>query len=866
MRKRRPSIVAQAVDEATEAVAVIDASGHVAYANLPAAALLGCADGAEAVGRRWHPAVGPVPVETTTTALAGGHTLCIVRDVTDRDAAQAALRRSEEHFRTILEEIAEGYFETDRERRFTIANDALCRLLGTTRAELVGQPFDRLIEPADVDSVEERFRRVRETGQPEPGVAFWYRRADERRAASTSAQLMTETDGSWVGYRGVMRDVTEQRLSEESLARSEERYRLISGATRDILWDADLLTGTTIWTGALREMLGMDTDTFEFDSGWWERNLHPDDLEAVLSCVQAAIDRGASFYQDEYRLSRQSGGYATIFARGHIVRDESGRAVRLVGSMMDITGRVRREHELRVARREADEASQAKSLFLANMSHEIRTPMNGVIGMLDLLLDTPLDPEQHGYAETVRQSGERLLVIINDILDISKIEAGKLRLEDTDFELAALVESTVTPLRMAAERKGLGFAVSVAPGLEGHFRGDPERIGQVLTNLLSNAVKFTARGRVSLLVERAPGGDGSPSVRFAVEDSGIGLTEGQVERLFRPFTQADASTTRQYGGTGLGLVISQQLAELMGGRIGVRSTFGRGSVFTVELPLPSWKVIDGPERSTPSRTPATARSTADGQLVLLVEDNEVNQQVASLMLDRLGYRVEVVTDGVQALEALDERHFSAVLMDVQMPRMDGFEATSRLRARESPAARTPVIALTANALRGDREKAREAGMDDYLTKPVRVDELASVLSRWVGGLGAPEPAPAEGADERVEDVVLDLETFGTLRTIAARMPAGYLDTLVTKFLMSSESKLAELECAIAEGDADAVSQLAHYLKGSSASMGAVRLHGLLADIEAHARTDVAAAVPLVARLPIELRKVRTLLVSEVHGG
>jgi two-component system sensor histidine kinase/response regulator len=863
--RARLSILSQAVDEAAEAIAVVDEQGTVVYANLPAAELLGCPNGAAAVGRRWEPRLGSLRFETTTTALAGGHSLCLVRDVTDRDAARTALRESEEHYRTILQEIAEGYFEVDREHRFTIANDSLCRQLGTTREELLGERFERFMEFEDIDLVAGRMRRILETGEPEPGLVFWYRRADgTRRAASASAQVVTDDDGSWLGFRGVMHDVTEQRLSEESLARSEERYRLVSRATQDILWDADLLAGTTIWTGALRETLGLDADSFEFDSGWWDRHVHPDDWHTVVSTVEEAVDSGASFYQDEYRLRRQTGDYATIFARGHIVRDEEGRAVRLVGSMMDVTERVRREHELGEARREADEANQAKSLFLANMSHEIRTPMNGVIGMLDLLFETALDAEQRGYAETIRQSGDRLMVIINDILDLSKIEAGKLRLESTDFDLAALVETTVAPLRVAAETKGLGFEVSMAPGLDGHFRGDPERIGQVLTNLLSNAVKFTIGGHVALRVEPAPDRNASPALRFVVEDTGIGLTEDQVERLFRPFTQADDSTTRQYGGTGLGLVISRQLAELMGGRITVRSTSGHGSAFTVELPLPAGRASVLPKPPARSSRPSGPRTSADGRLVLLVEDNEVNQQVACLMLGRLGYRVEVAADGVEALEALARRHYAAVLMDVQMPRMDGYEATSRLRELDDAAARTPVIALTANALRGDRERAYAAGMDDYLTKPVRVEELAVVLRRWAGGPDSPDQH--RGAAEVLPGDLVDPEAFGTLRTIAAQMPEGYLDDLVDKFLTSTETKLGELECAVAEDDADAAARVAHYLKGSSASMGAARLRGLLAEIEAVAKAgDLAAAAHLVGRVPAELNQARSALRTAVRG-
>jgi PAS domain S-box-containing protein len=650
-----------------------------------------------------------------------------------------ALGRSEQHYRTILGELAEGYFEVDLEGRFQLVTDSLCRQVGFTREELLGRRFDRCIDAENTATLVDRFRAVLHSGEPDEGVVFWYHHSDGTpRAGSASATVVHDTDGRPVGFRGVMRDVTEQRRSEQALARSEERYRLVTRATREILWDADLTAGTTVWSGALRELVGIDEDTFELDGEWWQRQVHPDDWAAVSGSTARALSGDESLWQGEYRLRRQAGGYATIFARGYVVRDATGRPVRLVGSMMDITERTRREQELQAARQEADEANRAKSLFLANMSHEIRTPMNGVIGMIDLLLESRLDARQRLYAETVKQSGDRLLVIINDILDISKIEAGKLRLEDRDFDVAGLVECASGPFVAEASRKGLWFTTTIEPGMATALHGDPERIGQVLSNLLSNAVKFTERGWVCLHVDQLLRPDGDV-LRLVVEDSGIGLGGDEIDRLFRPFSQADASTTRQYGGTGLGLAISQELVDLMGGRISVRSTPGVGSAFTVELPLRAASspvdVHPGPVAPLRPAGRALAGPRDDAPLLLLVEDSDVNQQVAELMLDRLGYRVDVATDGAQALEAVKSRRYAAVLMDVQMPTMDGYEATARLRELERrdlgrDGRRTPVIAMTANALQGDRQKALGSGMDDYLAKPVRLDDLAAVLDRW----------------------------------------------------------------------------------------------------------------------------------------
>ncbi|WP_148570758.1 PAS domain S-box protein [Nocardioides caldifontis] len=897
--RARLSVVSEAVDGATEAIVVTDDQGAVVYANRRAAETLGAPDELALEGHLLEPLLRDVDVvevveqptgpcvrpqnrrhEVSVTTLADGNSLCIVRDVTEREVAQEEVRRSEARYRTILEQIAEGYFEVDLEGCFTLVNDSLCRQLGTTREQLLGRPFFEFTDVVNERLIKDAFNEVRVSGHPRNGVVFWFRRADGcLRAASTSASVVLDEDGGPVGYRGVSRDVTDALRAERDLLRSEERHRLVASATKDVLWDADFTTGTTVWTGALREVVGIDADSFELPRGWWQDRVHPDDIERVTRATEEAIWGHAELYQDEYRLLREDGVYATIFARGHVVREDNGQAVRLVGSMMDVTDRVRREEELRHARQEADEANAAKSLFLANMSHEIRTPMNGVIGMVDLLLQTPLDRHQRSYAETVRQSGERLLVIINDILDLSKIEAGKLRLENRDFELATLVRSTVAAFEAEADRKGLRLTTVVDPAVCSAYHGDPERIGQVLTNLISNAVKFTDAGEVRLTVGPADDGD---ALRFAVSDSGIGLTPEQVSRLFRPFTQADASTTKRFGGTGLGLAISHELVTLMGGTIGVESVYGEGSTFTADLPLPT-AVGAGPapagvRKSRPAvaavrpssavARPGPEGAGESGPLVLLVEDNDVNQMVAQVMLDQLGYQVHVAADGVEALDALGRQRFAAVLMDVQMPNLDGYEATSRFRATEPEGERTPIIAMTANALRGDRERALEAGMDDYLAKPVRLEDLADTLERWTATAteGDPEPETVDPAPEELQGEVLDAEAVATLRTISAGMAPGFLEGLVRTYLRDTEVKLGELASAFRSRDAETTAACAHFLKSSSASMGAVRLAATLTVVEQQARAgDLDEVGPLVRSLMTEFRGVREALDAEMSA-
>ncbi len=513
-----------------------------------------------------------------------------------------------------------------------------------------------------------------------------------------------------------------------------------------------------------------------------------------------------------------------------------------------VAERERAAVQLAEARDVAMEASRHKSEFLATISHEIRTPMNGVIGLNDLLLDTELDRRQRRLAEGLRSAGLTLLALINDILDLSKIESGTLDLEVTEFDVRALVEQTAVILAGPAEDKRLDLVVGCGPEVPPTLLGDPVRLGQVLTNLGSNAVKFTETGAVVVDVTVTPApspadADGAGVLlRVEVRDTGIGIAEADLESVFDSFTQADRSTTRQHGGTGLGLAISRQLVERMGGEIGVRSVPGAGSVFWFTAALQAVPADGGVALGVepPLRVPPRPHARPDlGLRVLVVEDNAVNQLVAAGLLESLGCSAVVVGNGAEAVAALRPGHgFDVVLMDCRMPRLDGFDATRAIRARESGAhgagARVPIIAMTASALPGERDRCLAAGMDDFLTKPVEPAQLTAAIARAAPGREAPPDRPPPSATP--PDDVLDPERVELLGELV-KDGVSFFERGRMSFLARIDGSLAQLRTAAAAGDADRIALDAHQLRGSALNLGLRRVGAAAEALEETARAE-----------------------------
>jgi PAS domain S-box-containing protein len=636
----------------------------------------------------------------------------------------------------------------------------------------------------------------------------------------------------------VLSDVTGRRQAQEAQA----RLASIVQASREAILGKTLDGIVTSWNPGAQVLFGYTAA--EMIGSSVEVLIAPErrDEETAL---RGRVARGLGVEQYETVRLRKDGSSVDVSVTLSLIEDTEGRIAGIATIYQDISERKRaraalleREDQLAAARDEALEASRLKSQFLANMSHEIRTPMNGVLGMSQLLLNGNLEPGQRRRVLALRESGQSLLTIINDILDFSKMEAGKLELEEVDFNLLAAAESVVSLLSSPANDKGLSLTLNVARGVPGWVRGDSVRLRQVLINLLGNAVKFTERGGVEFTIGQAASGD----LRFAVRDTGIGIDPSSRDRLLEPFTQADASTTRRFGGTGLGLAICRQLVELMGSSLEFTSEPGAGTMFWFEVALPAValpavEMGDGegaPRGAQPAGDHAADRaapSLGEGARILLVDDAEINREVGRGLLESLGYRVEMVSSGSEAVEAVRHSPYAAIVMDCLMPDMDGYEATRRIRALEGPGRHTPIVALTAAAMAGDRERCLAAGMDDYVSKPLDPDLLHAALQRCGRGAGLQPVSESPEAIPTGTDELADLALLDRLELIGRKIPADAFARICRQFLAGTPELIAELRVAVRSGDTDTAIALAHKLKGSMATLGAVRLSRLARRVE-----------------------------------
>ena len=542
--------------------------------------------------------------------------------------------------------------------------------------------------------------------------------------------------------------------------------------------------------------------------------LHTEDYEAVMDSMRRLLKGESDVYEVEYRILCKDGQWKWFYDRGKIVqRDEDNTPLMIAGIVFDISEQKNLECGIRREKERAEKESKEKSMFLANMSHEIRTPMNGIIGFLQLLENTYLNNEQIEYVNIIKNSAEILHRLVNDILDLSKIEAGKYEVESVEYDLYQAVETAVRPFTKAAEDKGLEMKVLIDQGVPRHVVGDATKLKQVIMNLVNNAVKFTERGTVSVEVNAKSSKGSQQEIEFIIKDTGIGISEQAVERLFKPFAQADASLSRRYGGTGLGITISKSLIELMGGNIMLESKEGEGSTFTFSIIVGtavqqklSKKQLQGVEVAR-----VIEEKSYKDIRILVAEDNDINRKFFLKMLRAKGLNCDLVVNGKEAIEACTKKKYDLIFMDCQMPVMDGYECTKLIRQAEGNKRNTPLIATTAFAMNEEKERCLMAGMDDYLAKPLKIDMVMNMITKY---------ASRKEADTKVDN----------LNSLIERLmnDTGFDRNSAEELLMEAIPEVmkvvTEVELYIKEKKQKEVLDALHQLKGTSGNLRMEAVH------------------------------------------
>ncbi|MBX7535166.1 PAS domain S-box protein [Qipengyuania sp. GH1] len=718
------------------------------------------------------------------------------------------LRASRDSARSILENMREVIFRTDAQGRWVFLNPAWEDLTGYTVEESLGWRTTKLLEPEFLEEAQVIYPKLASGEMCECQLEQKFTDADgTSHSILVNVRRLTDENGNFIGTAGNLRDITLRKGAEERLRESEERFRLLAEAAPVGIFqtgpDNQLSYVNSAWT----HMSGLTLERAQNDG--WTSAMTPEDAERISAGWAKAAELSTD-YRSEFRWQHEAGGETWVDVLVQPIRRKDGEVMGHIGVSIDITERKQMELDLIEARRRAEEAAEAKSSFLANMSHELRTPMNGVLGFTDLLLSDRLTERQRRHTQLIADSGQAMMRLLNDILDISKIDAGQMQISAEPLEIRHKLRGCKNLMNPLAAQKGVDLTLDIAAAVPQFIVGDSLRLRQIVLNLLGNAVKFTHEGSISLSADIASAGP-TKSLRIEVADTGIGIPADRLDAVFQSFSQAETTTARKYGGSGLGLTISHNLAKLMGGSITVESKEGEGTTFTVVLPLVEAKapMLNQLGDEAVSAIPANMSAR-----VLVAEDNDINQELIKAMAQRIGLDVDIAVNGQEAIDLVkaaraDGTPYDMVLMDVQMPIVDGLEATRRLRAEKIDADELPIIALTANAYAEDIEACLAAGMQAHLTKPLKLKGLRDIVEQWGQGR---KTLPAA-------DVGMPLPS-----------------TLQEKYAERKRETFAKIEAnlglnRIGQNELDELKDLLHKLAGTAGLFGDDRLGVLASQLE-----------------------------------
>ncbi len=668
--------------------------------------------------------------------------LAIIKE--DVDDLFRERKQSEERYRNILENIEDGYFEVDLNGNLTFFNDALCRIIGYRSDQLNGINYRAYMDDETARKVSQSYANIFATGQPIKGLEYSIRHNGKEVHIETSVSLILDRNGKAIGFRGILRDISERKQAElrinaynqdleikvdertRDLKRSEEKYRTILESIEDGYYEVDLSGNLTFFNDAVCRITGYD----KHELMGLNNRTYTDARNArkLLLAYNRVYQTGIPTKRLEWQLLKKNGENGFMETSISLMTGRDDIPIGFRGILRDVTERKKLEYEIIEKSRLAEDASKAKSEFLANMSHEIRTPLNGIIGMAELALDNCLDDHQKHILQTIDTEAEALQDIINEVLDFSKIEAGKLQVEQIPFDLQHTIDDVANGFAYRAERKSLDFLSFLAPDIPSRVIGDPGRLRQILINLIGNALKFTHQGEVYVRGELTKDYGHKIGVRFSITDTGIGIPKDKQTAIFESFRQADGSTTRKYGGTGLGTTISKQLVELMGGQIGLTSREGKGSTF--------WFTMDFTKQPVSMAGPGIGHFELQGLKVLIVDDNRNNRFIQNEYLKHWGCRPAEACCGRQALSMLDHAiaandPFALILTDFLMPEMNGFDLAEAIRSKDDMKG-VPIIVLTSVGQRGDSGNCLKIGIDGYLTKPIKRNELRKTIQSVLG--------------------------------------------------------------------------------------------------------------------------------------